>query len=63
MDTEPADGNVWKMLHGAINQLFDEVNEVQAGPAGNSLPSNSPLKGPGARNTGWSGSDGAEIGG
>ncbi|KAK5674220.1 hypothetical protein LTS10_013057 [Elasticomyces elasticus] len=24
IDTEPADGNVWKMLHGSINAKFDE---------------------------------------
>lgn len=24
VDTEPANGNVWKMLHGAINSLFDD---------------------------------------
>ncbi|KAK2794545.1 hypothetical protein FQN52_008126 [Onygenales sp. PD_12] len=33
VDTEPSDGNVWKMLLGSINKSFDKCGETQRSPA------------------------------
>lgn len=29
VDTTPANGNIWKMLHGAINSWFDDDPRVE----------------------------------
>ena len=37
VDTEPSNGNVWKMLLGAINPTFDNDSNIQSVPSTSSL--------------------------